>query len=297
MARPRNSGPGANVEVELLSDDQAPSSGRQGDTETYIRKWDGSTQAWGNPVLVHGVPYTVWAPAAGANDGRFITCACDEGTGEFYFTYRDFVAGDFVLGRWRGIDTESHTIYAKLMNTAPLPANSRNYFFIPHMRGSLWPLANRTVWGLDLMYVAGDQTATTPVYTDYYEHFPVGSISSTGTPQIGTTYAMPISSVTEGGKAYGAAATVSGLSAMVQIGRRFVPLAWDSVMFVCVANALPTVFVDFHGVLGATGTGQAKVAIPNLAALVGVDVDACFAAYDASGIGAISNPWRFQITK
>jgi len=286
-----------NVYAIYTVDDQAPSSGRQGDTEFYVRKWDGGSQTWGNPVLVHGVPYLTWDPGSAANDGRIITCACDEGTGEFYFTYRDFKSGDFVLGRWRGVDTENHTIFAKLMNTSPLPPASRNYFFLPHMRGSLWPLANRTVWGLDLTYVAGDQTATTPVYTDYFEHFPLASISSTGTPKIGTTYAMPISSATEGGKGYVTAAGVAGLSAMLKIDRRFIPVTPDTVFFLCVANVLPTVFIDFHGALSAAGTGQAKVAIPNLPTLVGLQFETCFATYDASGVGAISNPWGFQITK
>jgi hypothetical protein len=121
-------------------------------------------------------------------------------------------------------------------------------------------------------------------------------MSSTGTPKIGTTYAMALSAVTDGGKAYVAAATVSGLSPMLQVDRRYIPLAADTIFFLCVANAVPSLFIDFHGVLSATGTGQAKVAIPNLAPLVGVDVDACFVTYDLSGVGAVSNPWGFQIT-
>ena len=63
-----------------------------------------------------------------------------------------------------------------------------------------------------------------------------------------------------------------------------------------VLNVLPGTFQNFHGVLGATGAGQAKVAIPNAAALVGVNVDGCFVTFDTGGLRAISNPWRFQIT-
>jgi len=285
-----------NVYAIYNVDDQAPSSGRQGNTEHYIRKWDGATQKWGNPVLVHSIVYTTWAPAAGANDGRIITCACDEATGEFYFTYRDFITGDFVLGRWRGIDTENHTIYAKLMNTSPLPPNSRNYFFLPHLRGSLWPQQNRTVYGLDLMYVVGDQTATTPTYTDYFEHFPLGSLSSTGAPKIGTTYPLALAAATEGGKAYATALTMSGLGTFVQIGRRYIPITPDTLFILTVANVLPGTFQNFHGVLGASGTGSAGVVIPNIPALVGLKLDGCFITYDVGGLGAISNPWGFMIT-
>jgi len=285
-----------NVYAIYNVDDQAPSSGRTGNTETYIRKWDGSTQGWGQPVLVQSVPSTVWAPSSGANDGRFITCGCDEASGEFYFTYRDFTTGDFVLGRWRGIDTEQPTAYARLMNTSPLPPNSRNYFFLPHMRGSLWPRQNRTGYGIDLTYVAGDQTASTPVYTDYFEHFPLGSMTSTATPKVGTTYPVALSATTEGGKAYATALTMSGLMPLAQLGRRFVPVAPDALFFLTVGNALPGVFQDFHGVLGASGTGQAKVAIPNIPVLVGLQMDGCFITYDLGGAGAISNAWGFMIT-
>ena len=289
-----------NVYIIYTLDDQAGTSSRTKDTEFYVRKWDGSTQKWGNPVLVHGVPVAVWHPGYKTsvkdyNDGRIISCACDETTGELYFTYRDFVSGDFVLGRWRGDDTESHTIYAKLMNTAPLPVTNRNYFFLPHFRGSLWPKTNRTSWGLDLMYVTGDQT-TAKVYTDYYEHFPLGSMSSTALPKIGTTYPLDLGGVAEGGKTYVAAVTMSGLMSMVQVGRRYIPLVADSLFYLAVLNVLPSTFVNFQGVLNATGAGQAKVVIPNIPALVGVKVDSCFVTFDGGGLRAISNPWGFAIT-
>ena len=284
-----------NVYAIYNVDDQAPSSSRNGNTEHYIRKWDGSTQTWGNPVLVHSIPSATWAPSTGANDGRVITCACDEKTSEFYFTYRDFVSGDFTLGRWRGDDTESHTTYAKLMNTSPLPPNSRNYFFIPHMRGSLFPVANQTSWGLDLMYVAGDQV-TTKIYTDYFEHFPLGSMNSTGVPKIGTTYPLDLFGATEGGKTYVAAVTMSGLGSLVQVNRRFLPIVPDTLFYLAVLNVLPGTFVNFNGVLTATGTGQAKVAIPTIPALVGIKIDGCFVTFDVGGLRAISNPWGFTIT-
>ena len=285
-----------NVYAMYTVDDQAPSSGRQGDTEFYIRKWDGGTQTWGNPVLVHGVPYLVWDPGSAANSGAIVSCACDEGTGELYFAYRDFVTGEFNIGRWRGIDTEPHTVYAKLMNTSPLPVASRNYFLYPHFRGTLWPLANRTAWGLDLTYVVGDQTATSPLYTDYFEHFPVASMDSTGAPKIGTTYPLNLSAVTEGGQAYATALSMSGLMPVLQFDRRFVPIAADSIFYLTLLNVLPTVFINFQGVLSASGTASAGVAIPNAVPLVGLQVDGCFVTYDGTGARAISNPWGFQIT-
>jgi hypothetical protein len=235
-------------------------------------------------------------PATVCNDGRIIAGACDESTGEFYFTYRDFVTGDFTVGRWRGIDTEAHTVFAKLMNTSPLPPNSVNYFFTPHFRGSLWPISNRTVWGLHLTYVVGDQTATSPVYTDYFEACPLASMASAGTPKIGTTYPLDLTAASEGGQVYVTALTTTGIGSLLKVDRRYIPLVPDGLFFLGVANVLPGIFINFHGVLSAPGTGQAKVAIPAAPSLVGVKIDGCFVTYDPSGVRAISNPWGFSIT-
>jgi len=286
-----------NVYVIFPVDSQYPTSYNTRDTDFWVNKWDGATQTWGTPVLVHRVPYAVWGANKGASsyaNDRIISCACDEGTGELYFVYRDFSTGDFVVGRWRGIATEGPTVFARLMNATP--PGPPDYFLYPHMRGSLWPRTNRTAWGLDLTYSVGDKSAPTPSYTEYFEHFAVGSMASTGLPKIGTTYPMGLSAVTDGGKAYMAAVTVSGVAPFIGIGRRYVPLTPDSLFFVSVANVLPTVFVNFQGLMSASGTGQARLTIPNLAPLVGTQVDACFVTFDASGVSAISNPWGFRIT-
>ena len=289
-----------NVYVIYNVDDQGGNSSRTTPTEFYVRKWDGSTRKWGNPVLVHSVPITVWHPSymtggKDYQDGRIISGACDETTGEFYFTYRDFVSGDFVLGRWRGDDTEKPTSYARLMNTRPSSVTTRNYFLYPHFRGSLWPRTNRVSWGLDLLYSAGDTSATTPLYSDYFEQFPVASMNSTSLPKIGSSYPIDLTSVLEGGRAYVAALTLSGLMPAIQFGRRSFPLAADSLFYLTAANVLPGTFIDFQGLLGAAGSGQAKLMIPNAPPLVGVKVDATFVTYDFSGIRAISNPWGFTI--
>ncbi|MBN2490676.1 MAG: hypothetical protein JXQ29_07495 [Planctomycetes bacterium] len=291
-----------NVYAIYTVDDQAGTSARTGPTEFYVRKWDGGAQTWGTPELVHSVPITVWHPSYASsgtdyNSGAVISGACDEGTGEFYFAYRDFATGDFTLGRWRGVDLEPATIYARLMNTSPFPVTTQNYFLYPHLRGTLWPTANRTAWGLDLTYVAGDQTATSPIYTDYFEHFPLASLASTATPRIGTTYPLDLSAVTEGGKIYGTALTASGLMPVFKIGRRYIPLTPDHVFVATVTNQLPGIFVGFQGVLSASGAGQAKIALPAIPGLVGVKIDACFVTYDAAGVRTISNPWGFTITK
>jgi len=85
--------------------------------------------------------------------------------------------------------------------------------------------------------------------------------------------------------------------ALVPVDRRFIPLTVDNLFIVSVANLLPGTLINFQGVLNANGIGQAKVAIPNVAGLAGVKIDACFATYDSGGVRPVSNPWGFSITK
>lgn len=280
-----------NMYLIYTVDPQYPTNNGSADTEFYLRKWDGATQKWGNPVLVHNVPIATWA-TSGTND-RIISCACDESTSELYFVYRDFTNGEYVLGRWRGNDTEPPTIYAKLQSVTP--PGPPNYVVYPHFRGSLWPRTNRTSLGLDLTYSVGDSTAPTPTYTDYFEHFGIGSMSSTGRPRIGTTYPIDLFGAAEAGRGYVAAVNVSGLGNMVRIGRRFLPLVADRLFFLSASNQVPTVFVKFQGMLDASGQAQAGLVIPGVAALVGIPFDSCFVTYDVGGLQAISNPWHFQV--
>jgi hypothetical protein len=125
----------------------------------------------------------------------------------------------------------------------------------------------------------------------------MASMTGTGAPRIGTTYPLQLSAVTEAGQAYVTALTMNGLAPLIRIGRRFIPLAADSLFFLTLSNVLPGLFVNFQGVLGSGGTGQARLVIPNLPPLVGIRLDGCFITYDSGGVRGISNPWGFRISQ
>lgn len=262
----------------------------------FLRRWDGQTRTWSSPINFYRTTRKQWEPTSGqANDGRVISAAVDENTGELYFIYRDVDKGELVLARWRQGDPQP-TPYAKLMNTGSLPPNSRNYFLYPQLRGTLYPRSNLTAWGLDMAYTVGDQNAPNPTYTLYWDTFPAGSILSTATPKIGSTYPLLLQAPREAGQGYLTALTLSGIAPGIAVGRRFIPAVPDTLFFLTVGNVLPTVFVNFAGTLDSTGAATAKVVIPNLPALVGLKVDALFVTFGTGGLGAISNPWRFTIT-
>ena len=272
-------------------------AGKTADPFWEIRKWDSATQTWSSPIQFYKTTRAQFKPGGSDNDGRVVCAACDETTGEFYFTYRDFDTGKFLLARWHDGDV-APTIYAELATTGTLPVNSRNYMLYPNFRGAVFPAFNQTSQGLDLIYCLGDQTATTPVYTFTFDHFPVGSLSSTGTPKIGTTFPLDLSAPTDGGKNYVLAMSMAGINPGLPIDRRFIPLVPDVILFMSVNNLVPAIFQDFSGALNASGAAQAKLNIPNLAALVSLPMYGAFVTVPGgpAGVSAISNPFTFTIT-
>jgi hypothetical protein len=271
--------------------------GTTADPNWELRKWNGATRTWSSPVPFYKTTNAQFRPVGGDSYGYVICMACDEASGELYFTYRNFESGQFLLARWRDGDP-APTTYARLTTTGSLPANALNYMWVPNLRGALFPPFNRTAYGLDLFYCTGDQTAASPSYTFWYDPFPLAALGSNASPQIGTAFPLDLAaSPTEAGKVYVLALSVSGIQPGLPIDRRTIPLVPDSLFAVTVTHVLPTVFQDFTGVLSASSTGRATVNIPNQPALVNLPLIAAYVTTPGgpAGVAAISNPYRFTL--
>jgi hypothetical protein len=273
------------------------------DPEWFLRKWDNASQTWSNALSFYKTTRKQWDFGGKYNDGSVISAACDETTGEFYFTYRNVDTGNFVLARWCD-GNQAPTTHAVLMNTGSLAPNTSNYFLYPQIRGSLFPTFNRFSAGIDILYTVGDQLATSPSYILYYDSLtgsgscPVASLSNTAAPKIGTTFDLNLLSVKEPGKAYLMAMSMAGTTPGIPVDRRFIPLVPDSMFYLSALGILPSVFQKFQGVLDASGAARAGLAIPNNPALVAVTFHNAFVTYPGPlGVNAISNPLTITIEK
>ena len=124
----------------------------------------------------------------------------------------------------------------------------------------------------------------------------MGSIGSTATPRIGTTFPLDLTAVLDPGRGFVTALSTTDIQPGIPVGRRFIPLTPDSMFFITAQNMLPVVFQNFTGVLGASGTAQARIVIPNLPVLVNLKLYAAFVTYPgATGVHTISNPFTFTI--
>ncbi|MBN2492252.1 MAG: hypothetical protein JXQ29_15505 [Planctomycetes bacterium] len=100
------------------------------------------------------------------------------------------------------------------------------------------------------------------------------------------------------GLVYQGAASFTEYVRAIQFGNRYVPLAPDSLLFLSLG--LPSVFVNFGGVLDSAGTAAGAVAIPNIPALRGIPFSLGLVTVSPSapmGIKDISGPWKVAITQ
>jgi len=263
-----------------------------------IRKWDGATQVWGNPIPVYTTKRSQYRyQSQDVNYPWLISATCDETTGEVYVIYRDFDHGRYVLAAWRDGDTSVND-FALLGTTGSLAPNYPDRFYSPQMRGSLNPRFNRTAQGLDILFTVSDPLASPPTYTLNYDAFPVGSIQSTSRPGIGTTYPLDLFAAGDAGLGYQVALTMTGTAGGPKIDRRWVPLTVDPLFYLTAANRVPPMFPGFSGVLDTGGHARARMVIPAAPVLVGLILHGAFLTYPGgpAGMKTVSNAWRFQIT-
>ena len=117
-----------------------------------------------------------------------------------------------------------------------------------------------------------------------------------GSTTPGSTVDLNLSSPSDAGRAYQVASSLG--TGPIPIGTRSLGLSPDSLMVVTVNGYLPGVFVNYAGVLDASGKARAQILIPNNPALKGVRIHSAFVTLDAAapfGISDISATATFSI--
>ena len=112
----------------------------------------------------------------------------------------------------------------------------------------------------------------------------------------GATVDLDLIAATDAGKPYQVASSL-GLGP-IPIGNRQLDLTPDVLMDVTVNGYLPTIFMNYSGVLDAQGKARSQIAIPNIPALTGVRIHSAFLTLDPAapyGISVISPTASFTI--
>jgi hypothetical protein len=106
-----------------------------------------------------------------------------------------------------------------------------------------------------------------------------------GSTKIGQTANLDLTASRSGGRPYVVGASFAETPGISVAGPRTIPLAPDGLFYLF--WSLPSVFRNFAGTLTTAGTGQAQIAIPANAALVGLTIHAAFVTIDSAAPAGI----------
>jgi len=123
-------------------------------------------------------------------------------------------------------------------------------------------------------------------------------IFGSGTGRIGSVLSLYLLSPPDVGLTYQVGTSLG--AGPTPIGTRQIGLSLDDLLVVSVGGFLPGVFQNYSGIMDAKGQGTAKLAIPNIAGLVGIRLHSAFVTLKSGmpfNIQAISNTFTFTIAK
>lgn len=120
-------------------------------------------------------------------------------------------------------------------------------------------------------------------------------ITMSGTPLPGSTVTLSLSAPNDDARTYQVMTALA--EGRIPIDTRAIKLAFDGLFLVTVQNQLPAVFANYAGTI-ASGGSTARINIPNLPALSGLELHTTFVVVNAgspSGISTIAEPIEFVI--
>lgn len=121
-------------------------------------------------------------------------------------------------------------------------------------------------------------------------------LEAAGDLTTGSAVSFRLSAPKHVGRPYVMASSLS--AGPTPIGERSIGLGVDALFFASTSNALPDLFVNYTGTIGASGRANAMLNMPNYGFLRGIEVFSAFVTVDPNaplGFESISNTHRFTI--
>ena len=256
-----------------------------GATNTWqfnYRIWN-STSGWSASSNLFSAAY---AQYNGIANYFTYSIAADATTGKCSVVYRDLSAGGPLRLAERNL---TDTAFTTLGDLRP-PTNGAHAYYLPTIRGSLYPTFNRTHSTLDITW---RENAAPGPYSYMFQRIgaPTGaSVTLAAPPIVGSLVPFNCNSPTEPNMGF-----ICGFAAGTSPGillpdTRVVPLNNDWLL----QFSLPPgngIFINNMGVLDGSGFSQGFIAIPAIPSLTGVVMYASLVVLDPGaslGIGSIS---------
>ena len=145
-------------------------------------------------------------------------------------------------------------------------------------------------------YVATSGTATTSYGLKTRLTYIKTTLTLSGSPSPGGTVDLDLLAPPDAGKPYQVASSLG--NGPIPIGSRQINLTLDDLLVITVNGYLPSVFLNYSGLLDASGKAKAQIKILNDSRLKGIRIYSAFVTLDAgapNGISLISNTADFTI--
>jgi hypothetical protein len=269
-----------NVHALIFKDSQV------GQTATWglrYRMWNAAT-GWSPEVSVADIPSSLYA---GVLNYRCAALTVDEGSGMVSLVMRDLAAGGQIRLLVKGLLDPSFVNLSDL--TAP--SMTAHEYYVPAMRGRLWPTSDRTGTTPDVTWRQGTSIAN---YTLNFQRavVPVATATLLGEAPLfpGNLSLLRLKAPTQGGLPFVSAFAFSSAPGIPLPDGRVIPVAMDGLFFMSI-DPLNGVFLNTTGILDSTGTGFVGIALPPLPTLSGFAFTGTAVTLDplaSSGVGGIA---------
>jgi len=254
------------------------------------RRWDAAS-GWGPETLLFSATA---AQHTGIANYKIFALACDEATGDAYAVYRDLASGGSLRMAQKGL---ADSAFINMPDLAP-PNAGQHAYYVPTLRGTLFPLFNNTGQDLDVTWQYRASPGNPP-YALFFQRVAGSarvSITLGGPAVIGTTTSVNLFSALDPSGTY-----ICGFSGANSPGiplpdGRVIPLRVDLIL-VGSLNQSNQIFLNTLGILDSAGGGTVLFVVPGDPTLVGATVHAAFIVIDPSTgvIGSLSPGLPIQI--
>ncbi len=248
----------------LYGEDLGPSS----TWNFQYRRWD-AFNSWSAPTPVFSA---TTAQHSGIANYRISTIGCDEASGEVFAVFRNLASGGHLEVVRKDILGSNFT---SLVPLTP-PSGGQHAYYVPSIRGTLWPPFNRT--GTDLDITWRQDPAPGPyqlVFQRVSTSGPAANLSLVSPATVGAATALSLSSPGDPSLAYFCGFSTGNVPGTTLFNGQFVPLNDDWLLqFSMVPNN--GVLLNNWGTLDSSGFASVVLNVPNVPSLSGITVYSAF---------------------
>ena len=248
----------------------------------FYRRWD-AFNLWSTATPVFSA---TTAQHSGVANYRIFSLACDEASGKAFVVFRDLAAG----GQLEVVEKDVSATSFTPLTTLTTPSTAQHDYYLPAIRGAMWPPFNRTGTDVDVTW---RQNPAPGPYQLMFQRLATGGPTPTLTlaapATVGTVTSLQLSSPADPFRPYLCGFSAGNTPGMTLFNGQFVPLNNDWLLQFSALPGTPNngIFYNNLATFDANGSASVLIVVPNIPALSGVTFYSAFVVEDLN-----ATPWQ-----